>query len=383
MWHRLVLLLLIVANILNMFLDRTGEEGSRTLIQAINGAAFICLCISMFKNKITYPSFFKFLSVLLGILGFYYLFQLVSPNPYFNFGQYVRLALSLCLFFGFYTYEDSKISNKLLGVYAITFIIQCSLKIFNGNAFAAIEDLNQKVGGDTASIGLALCIPLIFYAFKDKLAFILFVISFGITLLSLRRTSILAFVVALPFVWPYIKGHLNKKMLLVFAVAGIVAIYYVWQVVGAKILVRFLEYSDAGSGLESYGSGRTEFWSFIIDRYFDGGSLLFGYGMGSIYEAYSKYWDLPLSHAHNDFLELLYTFGVIGLLLWCIYIYKLWVYNRYSNNISTKRLLYCALVVYLFVAITSGCIIRAEFFPLAISISLLVNKTDNYQVYDS
>lgn len=374
MWHKVVLSLLVLSNILNCFMDRGGENGGRGIILVINGLVLVIALGYIFIKKRPQPLSYRSLYYFLFMSLLYFAIASLFPNKYFVMGQYVRLIANIGLFFFFSFFTANRHCDYLFKIYIITFIAECAIKIINGNAFMAATEVDTKMGGDIASMGLALVVPLLFMYFKEKQAFVLYVVCFVFALLSLRRTSILAIVLSLPFVWSFIKQHINIKSILVGLIGTVYVIYKAWSIVGVKLLYRFMEYSDGSSQLESYGSGRTEFWKYLINTFFHKGNYLLGNGFGSVYEAYSNGWYLALVHAHNDILEITFTFGFIGVFLWIKFWFSTIKSNYNSAPSKNKRLVYCAIVLYLFVAFTSGCILRAELFPQMIALSLLTRK---------
>lgn len=377
MYHNIVIFLLIISNIMNLFMDRYGSGGGRFLIYVVNGLAFIVTFIYLVKKQFTFPRIFSPLKAFFVLFVFYLLIQYVWPNQYFILNNYVRWLLSLLFFFFFYDIKRSKRSDMLMRLYIITFIIECSYKIYLGSSFAYVEDVDKRMGGDTASMGLALVVPLVLYYFRNMRGYALYVINLIFILFSLRRTSILAAMVAIPFIWPSVKKYINKKYLLWGSVIALFFVIRTWRYVGAKVINRFMEYSSSTSDIATYGSGRTEFWRFLYDKYLDNFHWFLGNGLGSVYETYSKYWHSNLSHAHNDLLEILYTFGLVGLALWAIFLYKSYKTVRHSIKYEGQKIFYCALVIYLVVALTSGAILRAEMFPMAMALSILLPKKNS------
>ena len=269
MYHKIVLFLLIISNVMNVFMDRTAVMGGRRLIYVANAAAFVVAFTYLLKRSFHVPKCYtplKFFSIFFIL---YFLWQYISPNKYFILNNYVRWVMNILFLFFFYFFEEKENGKRLMQIYIITFIIECSSKIYNGSSYAAILDLEKRVGGDTASIGLALVIPLIFTFYKNKMGILLYTICLAVSMVSLRRTSILAILIAVPFIWPTLKQRVKKKYMYWGAFFSIILLYKVWDFVGAKLLRRIFEYTDATSDLNTYGSGRTEFWRFLFKKFID------------------------------------------------------------------------------------------------------------------
>ena len=374
MYHKIVLFLLIISNVMNVFMDRTGVMGGRQMIYVANAAAFVIALIYLFKRSFHVPKCYNPLKLFAVFFMVYFFWQYISPNKYFILNNYVRWIMNILFLFFFYFFEENEKGKRLMQIYIVTFIFECSSKIYNGSSYAAIADLDKRVGGDTASIGLALVVPLIFTFFKNKMGIVLYTICLAVSMVSLRRSSILAILVAIPFIWPTLKQRVNKKYIYWGAIISIFFLYKVWDFVGAKLLRRIFEYTDATSDLNTYGSGRTEFWRFLFKKYIDNWNWFLGDGLGGVYEAFSFYWVRNLSHAHNDVLEILYTFGIVGLMAWFLFLYRSVYYVKRVCDFGNRKTFYCAMAVYIAVAITSGCLLRAEMFPLSMAFGLLMQK---------
>ena len=156
---------------------------------------------------------------------------------------------------------------------------------------------------------------------------------------------------------------------------------YAWRFVGDALVDRMSKLitgDDNYSAVEgSFGSGRTEFWRALLNHYWGSTRFLLGYGLGSVHEFFSKYYVTPLSHAHSDLLELLYTFGVVGAVLYFFFYYNLIRFIRGCNPSPEKKLLLGAVTTYLFVAFSTGTIMRAEFYPMGIAIPILTYMIKN------
>lgn len=379
--YDIVLFLLIIANILNVFADRTGEEGGRAIIQAVNGFAFLIVLFCNLTSKRKNPSYFNSLKYFLIILVLNAFFFILSPNEYANIGNYVRLALNVSLIIFFYNYIENRCSKWLMYLFIVTFILQSCAKIVLGSWFSMIGVEDSIGGGDTVSLGLVMCVPLIFIFMKKKYAFIAFLICVVFIMFSLRRSSILALIVLLPFLWSLFKDSINRKNILIILAIGAFVMIYSWRFVGDALVDRMSKLitgDDNYSAAEgSYGSGRTVFWGALLNHYWGSARFLLGYGLGSVHEFFSKYYVTPLSHAHSDLFELLYTFGIVGAVLYFIFYYNLIRFIRRCVSSPEKNLLLGAVITYLFVAISTGTIMRAEFYPMGITIPILIYMLKN------
>ena len=377
-YHEIVIFCLLLANILNLFVDRSGNEGGRQVVQLLNGFALVVSFVANFTHNYRHPHCFNYLKLFAYLFAAHFLVYVIHPyNSYVNTGNYIRLALSLNLLLLFSSYFNGDYKIRLLQLYVITFVIQSLKKIVSGHWFDAIGSDDFIGGGDTVSIGLVFCIPILFVIFRAKISFVLFVVCAVFVLLSLRRTSIIALILLIPYLSQYLKQHLNKKNILICVAFAAVIGYFMWGYAGSSLTSRFLSLINgdtnysAASG--SYGSGRSLFWMALLKESVSSIRVTVGYGLGSVHEFFSCHWTSALSHAHSDILEILHTFGIVGLLLWSMFFYSICRYTKKFKKSAAKVLLKGCLLSYTFVAIATGTILRAEFFPMAITIPLLID----------
>ena len=83
---------------------------------------------------------------------------------------------------------------------------------------------------------------------------------------------------------------------------------------------RFFAYDAkiAVGGVMINASGRTEMWQTLLDD-LRGMAIVFGRGAGAAGRLIDRYFP-DLGHPHNDFLRLLYDFGVVGLGWWVMFL---------------------------------------------------------------
>ena len=65
---------------------------------------------------------------------------------------------------------------------------------------------------------------------------------------------------------------------------------------------------------------------------------------------------------------------MVGLLAWFSFLYRSVRYVKRVCDYGNRKTFYCAMAVYLAVALTSGCLLRAEMFPLSMAFGLLMQK---------
>ena len=109
----------------------------------------------------------------------------------------------------------------------------------------------------------------------------------------------------------------SRTALFVFAAVALVAGVGLLSMtnIGAKFANAFQYSSNASAFWSVFTSGRDAFWAADINAFFSGGILnqLFGYGFSFVYEVNEGAFGNRI-YAHNDFINILLTFGWVGLI---------------------------------------------------------------------
>lgn len=201
-------------------------------------------------------------------------------------------------------------------VLGITFLVLFYIMFTKWRAYnLSIIDSNGAVADVYYLVGL---LPIILLYTPQKLKIIPFLLAFIVAVMSSKRGALVAVVIML-FLYFFLSGKnkAGKKRnviirIIVLSFVLFVVYYVVMRLVGQYDLNIF----DRMDKLEEDGgSGRATRWTIII-RHFTTYStifeMLFGNGHGTIGE-------LVGGHAHNDFLEFLYEYGVFAFVLYVLF----------------------------------------------------------------
>ncbi len=374
----IALWLLIIVNILDLFVPRM-EEGNyfvRMPIQLIDGALIGLMWMSLLLRRNNWTPITRIILWFI-TLTLIYSFAYLNANEFniSDFAPYIRLLLwTTSLIFFYEMMLKNGINNKLFCFYVITFIVAITKKINEASLFES-ETLG---GGDTASLPLLFIIPIILRCFSNKMKFILIAVVSILILFSLRRTAILGLALCLPFIYKYIRIKLKAYHIITLGLGFTLLIVYAWRYIGDAVLYRFenLITGDSGGTKDTYGSGRSEFYMIVWNDWLNSKTLhvLFGKGLTSV-EHFLIGID-NVQHAHNDFLEIIYTFGLLGIGIWFLFILQLWKLKKQIKLYTPENinLYYISIISYLIIAVASGCILRITTMPLALSLSILLSQ---------
>lgn len=151
------------------------------------------------------------------------------------------------------------------------------------------------------------------------------VLAVLISTASTKRAGTLALILGLFImlvVEAHIQGTLNQRWkkylkIMLLILMGTIIVFYLENAGRIQILDRFARLGDDG------GSGRDVIWSIVLNAYHSSGLVqrLFGHGFQSVY-----YILRPggfYRFAHNSYIEYLYDYGTVGLILLLVFIIAL------------------------------------------------------------
>lgn len=185
-------------------------------------------------------------------------------------------------------------------------------------------------------------------------------------LLSMKRTVIIAFIISLVLYYLLEQKRLRKpfSLKILFQVMFLVAALYVPYVYIEQKTGGFFE-QRLSSIYYDRGSGRLDIYLEVI-RLLESNTLwfwIFGHGHNTVrtYNAVSGFGDFS---AHNDWLEIVFDYGVIGLFLYIIFHYLL---IKYGWFLMRKRSLYgpamvVSYIMFFIISLTSHLVLYASYF---------------------
>ena len=159
------------------------------------------------------------------------------------------------------------------------------------------------------------------------------------------------------------KKRIQPKTILtaIFILVGVFVIFHYKADSISDVSQRFEMMSEDG------GSGRDEIYKDVINRYKNGDltQQLFGRGFDSVR---GKDREMSLS-AHNDFLEVMYDFGLLGLLLYVLIHFSLikWTIRLFRTGSQLAFPVFISYICFLVMSLVSHLIIYPTYFGLLIA----------------
>lgn len=207
----------------------------------------------------------------------------------------------------------------------------------------AIIDSNGAVADVYYLVGL---LPLILLYTPQKIKIIPFLMAFVVAVMSSKRGALVAMLLMM-VVYFFFSGTTNKGKksnivlrVVVFVFVIVVVYYVVLRLVGLYDLNMFDRMEKLG---DDGGSGRAERWGIILNAFSADSNIiqmLFGHGNGTITK-------LVGGHAHNDFFEFLYEYGLFAFVLYVAFYVQLIkeVIRMYKRKYIYAREFLCSVVV--------------------------------------
>lgn len=320
--------------IVERFSSVFGEFLPNTLLFHVVVLIFGLLCLRAKQQLVLKRSYdkrpFKWFMILY-VYGILSLLLHVNVPPDFSFiidGAFMLVFLYyLCI-------SKDKYIRSVVVYSVIAMAIVCIIGLFNYDNL--VSDYNTSLGdvdrlewkdANYFSFFIGIMLLLTLYMAKRVVSkayfrlylFIAFVMLVTMTSL-ISRGAIVSLIIAL--LYYYRKDLLSFKNLgYVLMVALTVALLY-YSGILEGIIMRFMS-EDVQTG-----SGRTELWQVGLQTFFskDPLTIMFGAGEGqALSMTYMKgeYWS-----PHNNYLSIMYNYGVLGLVIFCIWIISLLVCCR-------------------------------------------------------
>lgn len=243
---------------------------------------------------------------------FPFLYSSMTVSQIFNFATVPYGVMVLIVY---YTVGQKADIKRYWWILMGTFYLISAILFFAMRAF-------REFYGDQGALAdvyyVVTLLPLVLLYTPKKLKLIPFVLAFIVVAMTGKRGAFIAMglIMIVYFLFPFSEDGRNQKgssniviRLVVFAVA-LTLIWFVINSIVGRFDLNIFERLDNME--EDGGSGRMSRWTIIINMMNNESSvlgLLFGHGSGAVVR-------LIGGHAHNDFLEFFYNYGLFAVLLY-------------------------------------------------------------------
>ena len=160
----------------------------------------------------------------------------------------------------------------------------------------------------------------------------------AITLLrSLSKTTIVAVVVSQAYL--LLCDRTMSRRSKVWLVLGSV---FVLAVFSSLLSSYYTVYTTAGNSPETL-TGRLEIWAYILNEAIQ--QPWFGHGFHSVWKVIPPFGDFEARHAHNEWLQQFYAYGVVGVVLLIGLYGSLWLYLRRLLKHDPMRVFFIGMIL--------------------------------------
>jgi hypothetical protein len=260
----------------------------------------------IFKNKLT------------GFMKVWLLFMIMYISYFLLYGDYTEYSiikmvlLNFLPFFPFYYFSEKEILvRKHLIAFLLILLPVLILKFNQSQNALRLELMRDEVVDNTVYLFIGL-LPFVFLFKKKLLSFLMLIVIWYFMIQSAKRAAILCGIVALALiVFEYLYASKDKSKIkryivsvfLLFAVG-----YFGYDLYEQnQFLIERMQQMMGGDS-----SGRDNLIETLLGFWYQSDSLipyLFGYG----YNASGRY---SVHVSHNDWVDMLVSFGLLGLLVY-------------------------------------------------------------------
>lgn len=270
----------------------------------------------------------------------------------------VYMSFWLLVMFICYSCSDiitqSRFVVNLMVVFDLLMILSFYIWFLNGG--------RSSIAAVNAVYFITCLFPIVFLDIKRFMKIIILVSSTACALLSGKRTALIVLVIAfaLPYLCKLLMSDGKNKLKNIFSLVAlsvlIVLLYdYLLDKFNITIFERFQNIAVDG------GSGRFDIYHAVIEAFNNSGIInkVLGHGYNGVFN-----YGVTFTSAHNDFLEVLYDNGFIGLTLYLCFIGGVisTAIKLLKNRMETSFAVLSALMVLICMSITSHLVIYPTYF---------------------
>lgn len=320
-----------------------------------------CIFLSIINYRLILKNRYMILFAVLGILALLYVFypfQIIDNLKYVlrvYFGIFYMLALYVLLL---------RCRKTALWIIYLIFAFQVLFGLFNlvFDRVVFMTGLSEISQFDSHSGFIILsCIPLSLTIPQKRLRLYTYFLLVIACFYTGQRSAALCALISFPFCIAYLKPCIKKIDIALICILLLAAIPLFTEAL-RNIMERNAYDIDKG---EDIGSGRMIFWKMTWDSYLshDFLHILLGNGTNSIAPVLERKYGLAIG-AHNGWLDILYTFGIPGFLIYLQIVVGMFVRNRLH---SSKHSRYRNMYLILFILFVVKCSTSHGFFDINVA----------------
>ncbi len=297
------------------------------------------------------------------------LWQIPSTTQIGNI-LYALLSFSLFVFLG----KNGVMTNAYFSIIGMCLLVAFVAAYYHMEAYV-IEELMLDADADVtnnATSGFLFLLPMLFFIKKEWQKWLMLVICLFYLLAGAKRGNIIAAIIpTLLFVRFELKDSkhsLFRTTLIIIAIIALGYTLYNWFATNDFLMHRFEKAIGGNStGRDILYAHAWQTWC-SSDSFFN---LLFGYGFDGILHQ-------PLMegmHAHNDWLEILVNYGIIGILFYLVIFFNLLGQFRSTKFLPMQMVLLSVTLIWLFKSFYSMGFTAEGLSVMMVSLGTVVGKS--------
>lgn len=336
-----ILLILIILYTLKGALYPTGAISTGVAVLELGLCMFFGLkCVKLrYKNRIISILFITCMIILVS----YILSPKVLNSSWRGTIKTFEFFREFCgailpAFASYYLIRSNKLSVELLRIFFYVMFVASIIAFFHDTVAQMMEENKTEITSNYAYRFVYL-MPFVPYIKGYLKVFVLWIIAFAICLLSAKRGTIITLTLEMMlFYWWQLKDSRHKGIFLIGIVVVLaVASDYLYQ----YYLNDPYFHARVEATLQGKTSGRDILITKILSSFNDLGliRMIVGCGFASTVTAAGNY-------AHNDWVEMLYDFGLIGIFVYAVFYISIILTIRKSKR-EIRQILALLLIAFL------------------------------------
>lgn len=341
----LLLLLFIIFHARGPFYTENSLFSRLILVSFLGLSSFYLLKTLLLKNKKNSFYFYWLLLLFINIAGYFFTGDFSNP---LHSSKFTSILIATLPFFPFYYFSKKGLLKEKHMLWLFIFLLPLIISKYYYNEIQILIERSYSLRGVTNNIGyyFASLIPFLFFFKRKRMLsyFFTFVLFFYIISSAKRGAIFVGVIGIICFLYYQLRSAQKKEFYITIVLVLLVTVilsYYSYEYIQNN------EYLNARleATLEGKSSGRDVIYSNIFDSWYNSDSifnLIFGFGFVASLKFASG------SYAHNDWLELLSNFGLIGVLIYSMLIYSLYSFIR-SSKLSVNDKLFTAAILLMWI----------------------------------
>lgn len=372
-------ILIVIYYILTMLFphDDPSAASLRILPQTVMGLLGVySIYIYIVKfNKFYKEEFFRPYVLLLLISIIYILYPFGGIDVIFNnFINVIKYNMALLFMFTMlYLIKDEEDNKYVYIIYAIQVFYAFYQLYMDRFKFVMMQD---DVFDSNAGFILICLLPMALMLPVPRLRLYLSAAIILGCIYSGQRSAALAATLCFPLCMNYLKKSIKLIDIFIFITAFVLLIEPVLQKSIENIQLRNEIDTDRGN----FGSGRSEFWLIVWDAFWSGNifQILFGYGTQTVQALLEKTYGHKMA-AHNGWLDTLYSYGLLGTILYAKSIFIFLKCNKFINTKlpHIKNMCFILFILFFTKGITSHGYWDISVIPFTLVYTLIIFQIKN------